>query len=172
MWNPNLFSLFFKKACSRICLMPGIKPTLRQMCVSLFLLSWLPVEEKAPCSCLVPVPHHLCSSHVPALCMKDVNSSFTPFLELSMLSAFLLLISFPEIFLMPTALGEGAAQLAGTVLLGSGSVTASGLVKPAHTWNKLAKTANSANLEAPDEKVCASPPLQGALLLFCDFWAF
>lgn len=126
-----------------------------------------PLVMPGPC----PSPD-LCSSHVPALCMKDVDSSLTPFLELSMLSAFLLLISFPEIFLMPTALGEGAAHLAGTVLLGSGSVTASGLVKPAHTWNKLAKTANSANLEAPDEKVCASPPLQGALLLFCDFWAF
>lgn len=50
-----------------------------------------------------------------------------------MLSAFLLFINFPKAFLLPTALEEAAAQLAGTVLLGSGAVTASGLVKPAHT---------------------------------------
>lgn len=91
-------------------------------------------EEEPPSSRPVPVPHQIyVPGRAPALCMGDVNSSLTPFLTLSVLSAFLLLTNFLQAFLLPAVLGEGAAPLAGTVQLGSGAVTVSGLAKPAHT---------------------------------------
>lgn len=91
-------------------------------------------EEEPPSSRPVPVPHQIyVPGRAPALCMGDVNSSLTPFLTLSVLSAFLLLTNFLQAFLLPAVLGKGAAPLAGTVQLGSGAVTVSGLAKPAHT---------------------------------------
>lgn len=56
MWNPDLFSLFLKKACARISLMPGIKSTLKQVLQPFSYSPLLPIGKEPPSSSAWSLP--------------------------------------------------------------------------------------------------------------------
>lgn len=74
MWSPDLFSLFLKKACARICLMPGIKSTLKQVFQPVLIPPYLPLEKSLHPFLPGPLPLSLTGfaspdRHTPVLCM-------------------------------------------------------------------------------------------------------